>query len=66
MGKGDKKSKRGKITLGSYGKLRPRNVEKTAPVHPKIEEKPEVEPEVKTEVKTEVKPPKKKSSTDSH
>ncbi len=24
MGKGDKKSKRGKINIGSYGKLRPR------------------------------------------
>lgn len=24
MGKGDKKTKRGKINLGSYGKLRPR------------------------------------------
>lgn len=25
MGKGDKKTKRGKIVRGSYGKLRPRN-----------------------------------------
>lgn len=24
MGKGDKKTKRGKVILGSYGKLRPR------------------------------------------
>jgi len=24
MGKGDKKTKRGKIAIGSYGKLRPR------------------------------------------
>lgn len=24
MGKGDKKTKRGKISIGSYGKLRPR------------------------------------------
>lgn len=24
MGKGDKKSKRGKINIGSYGKLRPK------------------------------------------
>lgn len=32
MGKGDKKTKRGKITLGSYGNLRPsrRNAEKAA------------------------------------
>lgn len=25
MGKGDKKSRRGKITIGSYGKTRPKN-----------------------------------------
>ena len=33
MGKGDKRSKRGKIHIGSYGRLRPRKkaVKKTAP-----------------------------------
>lgn len=37
MGKGDKKTKRGKIIMGSYGKVRPRNVEKAVviPVKPK-------------------------------
>lgn len=29
MGKGDKKSRRGKITNGSYGKRRPRKSSKT-------------------------------------
>ncbi len=28
MGKGDKKTKRGKIIMGSYGKIRPKKVEK--------------------------------------
>lgn len=28
MGKGDKRSKRGKITIGSYGKTRPHKVSK--------------------------------------
>jgi 30S ribosomal protein S31 len=30
MGKGDRKSKRGKITLGSYGKSRPKAKKKAA------------------------------------
>jgi 30S ribosomal protein S31 len=34
MGKGDKKTKRGKIILGSYGKLRPRRKKFT--IRPKI------------------------------
>ncbi len=29
MGKGDKKSKRGKISMGSFGKNRPHKVSKT-------------------------------------
>jgi 30S ribosomal protein S31 len=32
MGKGDKKSKKGKISMGSYGKLRPRNKVKSTVV----------------------------------
>lgn len=28
MGKGDKKTKRGKIVMGSYGKPRPHNIKK--------------------------------------
>lgn len=30
MGKGDKKSRKGKIATGSYGKRRPHNVKKKA------------------------------------
>jgi 30S ribosomal protein S31 len=32
MGKGYKKTKKGKISMGSYGKKRPRNVKKHKPV----------------------------------
>ncbi|WP_461146236.1 30S ribosomal protein THX [Spirosoma pulveris] len=32
MGRGDKKSKRGKISRGSYGKTRPRKAQKNVPV----------------------------------
>ncbi|QJW89325.1 30S ribosomal protein THX [Spirosoma taeanense] len=38
MGKGDKKSKRGKISMGSYGKTRPSKTEAS---------KPEAKPEAK-------------------
>jgi len=31
MGKGDKKTKKGKIAMGSYGKTRPHDVKKTKP-----------------------------------
>lgn len=31
MGKGDRKTKRGKLFKGSYGKSRPRKMEQTAP-----------------------------------
>ncbi|MGA3716067.1 30S ribosomal protein THX [Escherichia coli] len=34
MGKGDKKSRKGKITVGSYGRLRPRR--KKFRVRPKV------------------------------
>lgn len=30
MGRGDKRTKRGKITLGSFGKVRPARIKKTA------------------------------------
>jgi 30S ribosomal protein S31 len=46
MGKGDKKSKRGKITIGSYGKTRRKKAKKAAPdSQPKIEkvQTPEVD-----------------------
>ncbi|MDB5007665.1 MAG: hypothetical protein JWQ84_1786 [Mucilaginibacter sp.] len=31
MGKGDKKTKKGKIAMGSYGKSRPHDLKKTKP-----------------------------------
>ncbi len=57
MGKGDKKTKRGKITQGSYGKTRPRKaskpattVEKPAKVkEEKAEPKPKATPKAKAE-----------------
>tara|TARA_R110002167_G_scaffold59804_15_gene169407 strand:+ start:2975 stop:3103 length:129 start_codon:yes stop_codon:yes gene_type:complete len=36
MGKGDKKSKRGKITNGTYGTRRKRKIKKRTPVEEKI------------------------------
>jgi len=32
MGKGDKKTRKGKIAIGSYGKTRPHDQKKPAPV----------------------------------
>lgn len=52
MGKGDKKSKRGKIIMGSYGVRRPRNKAKADVT---VVEKPK---KVKTVEKKEVKAPK--------
>lgn len=43
MGKGDKKSRKGKISQGSYGVTRPRKSSKSAAV-PKPEEKPKTKP----------------------
>ena len=34
MGRGDQKSRKGKIAIGSYGKLRPRKLKKNKPVTP--------------------------------
>jgi 30S ribosomal protein S31 len=42
MGKGDKKTKRGKITFGTYGKTRPRKIKKPIDKKPK-EQKTETE-----------------------
>ena len=40
MGKGDKRSRRGKIFAGSYGKTRPRHKKKNvAAVEPAVKEK---------------------------
>jgi 30S ribosomal protein S31 len=76
MGKGDKKSRRGKITIGSYGVRRRRRkvsappvVEvKPTPVKKTVKKSPEVpvieEKEVKTTVvaEAEAKPAKKKAA----
>jgi 30S ribosomal protein S31 len=34
MGRGDQKSRKGKIAIGSYGKSRPHNVKKNKPATP--------------------------------
>jgi 30S ribosomal protein S31 len=39
MGKGDKKTKRGKIIMGSYGKNRPRKKKEKEANSAKVEEK---------------------------
>ena len=38
MGKGDKRTKRGKIILGSFGKSRPKKVHKATATAPIVEE----------------------------
>jgi 30S ribosomal protein S31 len=39
MGKGDKKTAKGKIAMGSFGKSRPHKVKKAEPVKPPVKEK---------------------------
>ncbi|MEM7185887.1 MAG: 30S ribosomal protein THX [Bacteroidota bacterium] len=39
MGKGDKKTKRGKIQMGSYGRLRPKKKKKAQPAAAKGKKK---------------------------
>ena len=46
MGKGDKKSKRGKITIGTYGVRRPRKKKKTI-VKPAKKTKAKAKPKAK-------------------
>lgn len=53
MGKGDKKTKRGKITMGSYGVRRPR---KKAKVFKLVETKPKKETTKKTVAKPKAAP----------
>jgi 30S ribosomal protein S31 len=69
MGKGDQKSRRGKIHIGSYGRLRPvkkKTVAYTAPITAKPAE-PEVQPmnetveTVKKTVKRATKKPKEET-----
>ncbi len=60
MGKGDQKSRRGKITAGSYGKRRPRKAGKSATTvatmeKPVKEAKPKAAPKPKAEKPVEAK-----------
>jgi 30S ribosomal protein S31 len=69
MGKGDKKTRRGKITIKSYGVTRPRTKKKVTPVPPVIEEKPVIKAPAKETKKPAVKKetkPKKTTKTDEH
>ena len=64
MGKGDKKTKRGKIVNGSYGRLRKRKKEKTRYVKPAVAQAPKEEKaEVAEETSPVKKAPAKKSTT---
>jgi 30S ribosomal protein S31 len=38
MGKGDKKTRKGKIAIGSYGKTRPHDVKKNKPAEVVVKE----------------------------
>ncbi|MBK6265407.1 30S ribosomal protein THX [Marivirga sp. S37H4] len=46
MGKGDRKTKKGKISMGSYGVLRPKKSNEPTAIEPtkKAEKKPKAEP----------------------
>jgi len=61
MGKGDMKSKRGKIHRGSYGKNRPRKVVKAAPAATEGKDKKVAKPKVKP-VETVAEEPKAKKA----
>ena len=52
MGKGDKKTRRGKVTAGSYGKKRPRKSGTSKVAAPKVEAKAE-KPKTARKKKTE-------------
>lgn len=56
MGKGDKKTKKGKISMGSHGNSRPRNAAKSAVAVAPKKEKAEAAP------KAEKKAPAKKAA----
>lgn len=62
MGKGDKKTKRGKITMGSYGVRRPRKkqkaITKAAPKVKKTAEKPKAAAKPKPAAKKKAAPKK--------
>ena len=66
MGKGDRKTKKGKIRLGSYGKLRPRKKATNTFVPKKVEKVKEEEPKEQVEIKKKAaakKTTKKKTAT---
>jgi ribosomal small subunit protein bTHX len=56
MGKGDKKTRRGKIVMKSYGVRRPQRTKKV--ILPAVPPAPAVKPEPKPEKVKKVKPPK--------
>jgi 30S ribosomal protein S31 len=59
MGKGDKKSRKGKIAMGSFGKSRPHNVKKVVAAVPLKKEK---EKEKETEAAPKAEKAKKPSA----
>jgi len=59
MGKGDKKSRKGKIAMGSYGKSRPHHIKKALPAIPaeKAEKAEKVEKPVEAKKPEKAKKP---------
>ena len=63
MGKGDKKSKKGKIRMGSFGKVRPRKKAKITLVAKKVEKKEVEKTETKKKTTKKKAAVKKKTAT---
>ncbi len=63
MGKGDKKSKKGKIRMGSFGKVRPRKKAKITFVAKKVEKKEVEKTETKKKTTKKKAAVKKKTAT---
>lgn len=63
MGKGDRKTKRGKIRMGSFGKIRPRKKAKVTFVAKKVEKKQVEKVAVVEKTVTKKKTTKKKAAT---
>lgn len=61
MGKGDKKTRRGKVTAGSYGKTRPRKSGASKVAAPKAEKAPK-EVEAKAEKPKKAAKPKEETA----
>lgn len=62
MGKGDQKTRRGKITAGSYGKTRPKKSAKAKPVAVAKVEKPKKEAAPKAEKPKKTAKPKEETA----